>query len=255
MQNIPLSVTPLAPRARRSTSVAENLRNLVDTGTLKPGDKLPTETMLCAQFGVSRTTLREAIQMLRTSGLLDVCPGRGSFVRLPDVSQLVRDLVLACNHSDETSTTIGKKHITQLRLMLQRDALAQLAHIPPPQRQQLFNFVVTRNASPEENALAEEQWHLTMMKLTGNPLNAHLLSALLAIEQKGRTARYHDADEVMRTIQTQLRINTAINEGEWDVAQRALTQFITMSGEPQRHSPVTAFPLPDAANGKTATNY
>lgn len=80
-----LAITPLLPRSRRSATIAESLRALITGGQLKPGDKLPTEAMLCQQFGVSRTTLREAIQMLRTNGLLEVTPGRGSFVRVPDI--------------------------------------------------------------------------------------------------------------------------------------------------------------------------
>ncbi len=45
-----------------------------------PGDKIPTEKELCDMFGVSRTALREAIQMLRSQGLVTIKKGSGIFV-------------------------------------------------------------------------------------------------------------------------------------------------------------------------------
>jgi len=48
---------------------------------LKPGDRLPTERALCAQFGISRATVRRAMRRLSDEGLIDAKVGRGSFVR------------------------------------------------------------------------------------------------------------------------------------------------------------------------------
>lgn len=62
-------------KVRRSTAVADCLREMITSGQLKPGDKLPTEEKLCQHFGVSRTTLREAVQSLRSAGILEVTPG------------------------------------------------------------------------------------------------------------------------------------------------------------------------------------
>lgn len=46
----------------------------------QPGDKLPNENDLCAELGVSRTTLREAIQKLTVQNILEIRRGRGTFV-------------------------------------------------------------------------------------------------------------------------------------------------------------------------------
>jgi ABC-type glycerol-3-phosphate transport system substrate-binding protein len=52
----------------------------IERGTLRPGDRLPTEAQLCARYGISRTPVRNALTRLREMGLLVRQPGRGTFV-------------------------------------------------------------------------------------------------------------------------------------------------------------------------------
>jgi GntR family transcriptional repressor for pyruvate dehydrogenase complex len=216
-----IAFTPLLPRARRSSTIAAELRRLISCGQLKPGDQLPTEAMLCQQFGVSRTTLREAIQMLRTSGLLDVTPGRGSFIRTPDVRQLLSDLALVGQ-----ACVSNPADIIHLRLLIQRDIIGRLAKTQPGQRKELYQHTLNRMASPEENAASESAWHLTMAHLAGNQLQTLMLQTLLALETSSRQQRYRNPDEVLRTIHIQMRTNTALIEGDWPLAERVLSQYL-----------------------------
>lgn len=55
------------------------LRDMILDGELKPGDKIPEQT-LCARFGVSRTPLREATKVLAAEGLVQLLPSRGATV-------------------------------------------------------------------------------------------------------------------------------------------------------------------------------
>lgn len=65
----------------RYRTIERSLRERV--ATLRPGDALPSDSELCAEFGVSRMTARSAMQLLADEGLIERVPGRGSFVAEP----------------------------------------------------------------------------------------------------------------------------------------------------------------------------
>lgn len=61
--------------------VAAEIRDAIHAGTYAPGQPLPSETDLMGTYEVSRPTVRQAVSMLRSEGLIDVIHGKGSFVR------------------------------------------------------------------------------------------------------------------------------------------------------------------------------
>lgn len=63
--------------------VYEQLMTNIRTGVWKSGEKIPAEPELCTILGVSRVTLRSAIQRLRSLGLVEVKQGKGTFVTDP----------------------------------------------------------------------------------------------------------------------------------------------------------------------------
>lgn len=65
-------------RRRLSDQVVESLISMITDGRLQPGDKLPPEPQLMEQFGVGRSSIREAIGALELIGLLTVRPGDGT---------------------------------------------------------------------------------------------------------------------------------------------------------------------------------
>ena len=78
---------------RRTTlkylQVRDYLRSLV-AGELRTGDPVPSERALCDRFGVSRMTVRQAVDALVVEGLLERVQGRGTFVAPPKVDLQVR---------------------------------------------------------------------------------------------------------------------------------------------------------------------
>ncbi|MEU5724837.1 GntR family transcriptional regulator [Micromonospora sp. NPDC047738] len=79
------------PSADRAVfrQLADLLRNLITSGDLAPGASLPSELRLAQEYGLSRTSVRQAISLLRSEGLVIVQPPRGTFVRSMEPTETV----------------------------------------------------------------------------------------------------------------------------------------------------------------------
>lgn len=71
---------------------ARKLRDYILMNNLKSGDKLPTEGFLMEKLGVSRSTIREALSLLKTSGLLESRRGSGTVIKEFDFRDTVKQL-------------------------------------------------------------------------------------------------------------------------------------------------------------------
>lgn len=101
---------------RISGIIVEQIRLLMRQGQLKPGDRLPPERDLCERFGVSRVTVREALRMLESSGLVEIRVGArgGAFVTAPSgnrVGEGLTDLL--------TLSVISAADVTEVRMVLE----------------------------------------------------------------------------------------------------------------------------------------
>ena len=146
----PSSQPSLAPRALYQ-DVAERLRQQIFARELEPGSWID-ELKLCADYGISRTPLREALKVLAVEGLVTMKVRRGAYV-----TEMSRDDVQQVYH---------------LLALLESDAAASVAaHASASQREQLARLhaklesqVRTRDAFFATN----EQFHLLLLQIAGN---------------------------------------------------------------------------------------
>lgn len=80
------------PRRKLRDQVAERIKELIATAELRPGDRLPTESELAGQLGVSRLSVREATKALEFLGIVTAKTGVGLTVGQLDVAQIVGHL-------------------------------------------------------------------------------------------------------------------------------------------------------------------
>ena len=105
--------------------VADQLLSMINSGELKPGDRLPSEAELAADFGVSRTTVREALRILATRNLIQTRKGMagGHFIVEPTVGSISEFLV--ANYGLLTAAnTVTLEHLLQAREMIEGPAAA-----------------------------------------------------------------------------------------------------------------------------------
>ena len=103
---------------RLADRIAEQLEELIFSGGFSDGDRLD-EVRLAEQFGVSRTPLREALQRLALSGLAELVPRRGAFVRQPgpvdlmEMFEVMAELEAVCGRL--AARRISETALTDLR--------------------------------------------------------------------------------------------------------------------------------------------
>ena len=85
----PLQLSSLQTQSLKERVLAE-LQRAIEQGWLVPGDQLPSERELSEQLSVSRSTVREAVQLLEALGVVEIRHGSGTFVRARPDADTVR---------------------------------------------------------------------------------------------------------------------------------------------------------------------
>lgn len=183
--------------------VAGQLRAMIIDGRLKPGERLPAELELCELFGVSRSTLREALKVLASQHLITTArgPGGGNTVAMPrtgDVSEhLMATLDLMAGSDQFTVAELVQARelleVPATRLAaLQRtdDHLAQLRIAVPPSYERL---------SDQRIYETNRSFHRTVLAAGGNRVVEMLTEPVFVVLQR-RVHRDHGAPEAWRQI-------------------------------------------------------
>jgi GntR family transcriptional regulator, sialic acid-inducible nan operon repressor len=87
-----------AGQRKKFEEISEHLELMIFLGKLQPGDKIPSERDLMAQFGAGRSSVREALFSLQRKGLLAVRPGAAARVTSPSADTMVSELSGAARH-------------------------------------------------------------------------------------------------------------------------------------------------------------
>lgn len=122
----------------------------IESGTLKPGDVVPTERELIDRYGISRITVRQAINSLMADGLLYRQRGLGTFVRSSRIEQELSTLTGFSEEMIARGLTPGAKLISAEMVDPDPTVAAKLRLLPS---QQLFRLVRARLADGEPMAL------------------------------------------------------------------------------------------------------
>ncbi|RQD70743.1 MAG: FadR family transcriptional regulator [Tindallia sp. MSAO_Bac2] len=88
-------------KTRLFESIVNMIREQIQSGQLKPGDKLPSERELAELLDVSRNSLREALRTLEMMNYLEIRPGEGVFVKETNINDLIDPIVDAISVDNE----------------------------------------------------------------------------------------------------------------------------------------------------------
>ena len=161
-----LAASPRLMPLRLSDRLAVLLGNQIDSGALRPGDRLPTEAQLALAHGVSRTVVREAVHQLKSRERVVSRQGSGVFVSPPLHQPLAFD-----------PTVLGSLqavvHVVELRRVIEAEMAALAAeratraHIAAMRRS--LRAIDAAAAAGQDGVAEDLAFHRAIGEATGNP--------------------------------------------------------------------------------------
>jgi GntR family transcriptional regulator, transcriptional repressor for pyruvate dehydrogenase complex len=218
--------------------VAADLRWRIVAGELADGDELPRESDLLDEFGVSRPSLREALRVLETEGLVQIRRGNvgGAIVRRPNASTAAYHLSLTLRANDVTHEDLGVA-----RLSIEPVCAALAAGLDDRQAivDELTRLIDESERCPTIAAFTESAhaFHRRLTELCGNTTVTLLAGTLESvwIAQEDRAMAFDvnldDVPERKRSIAAHRRLVAAIAAGNGDRASREMRKHLTEAQE------------------------
>ena len=164
--------------------VVDEIGSEIMSGRLKPGDFLPSEDVLLVRYNISRTVLREALNMLTGKGILDARPKRGTIVRPRSEWSQLDPIVLGWQRARRGVPAFdgGRDALMEVRLIVEPGAAALAA-----QRGTDTDFAAIEEAyiamekagdSPEDFMAADLAFHIACLYASKNDFLAPIAHAI-----------------------------------------------------------------------------
>lgn len=244
-------LTNVAPLRRKKVSdmVVEAIENLIISNGLKEGDKLPSEKDLARTLAVGTRLIREALKVLEARGLVDVLPGKGTYI----AGRSKEDFARSFADSLRLTLTLDKDLLLELmymRLIIETSVVVDVAQKRSDEDLgRLSETLDSLEKAYKENQVDEYnhfdvQFHKQIIDIVNNRILTELYEKLnnLLILSFNKTG-YMDGS-MEESVRQHKSIFEAIKSRDESTARTLMIKHLTMSVERLR---VTAFEPPHQA--------
>jgi GntR family transcriptional repressor for pyruvate dehydrogenase complex len=209
--------------------LADELRRIIDSGVIKPGDKLVTIDRLAVQYRVGRSTVREALSHLKALGLVESRQGGGTYVKKPGLEKA--DVLGPLQTSNAELT-----QVLQVRKILEVGA-AELAakHCTEQDVEELGKIIEQMKdavGNEEISQIYDTNFHLAIARASRNPIletmMAHISAAIYRTIQDSRKLWLYSAkDTAGKLFEEHRKLFEAIRDGDAKAAAATMTKHLT----------------------------
>jgi len=217
----------------RGQRVAQQLLEDITTGVFVPGSKLPPERDLMTRYDIGRNSLREAVQSLVATGVLDVRAGAGTTVRTIDGSA-------AITHSFTTAMLedAAANEILELRVLLEVDAAARAAERADDAELHAIRSALAayQNAvRRNEDVYAQDvAFHRSIAEGSHNRIYLSVMDTTSQLLERVMRAGHHTPDDVRAAAKEHALIAHHILLGDAAAAATAMREHLTSSDDRRR---------------------
>ena len=228
--------------------VIQGIKDMIISGELGPGDRLPIEKDLAAAFGVSRGPLREGVRALVLLGVLGTRRGSGTYVTSLDAARLLSPVGFLVDLYQPSSSA----HLSAVRRVLEVEAVGHAAGTLGAAELDGLEAILddfdralahdTDGKVLEAAIEADSRFHATIARAGGNPVLAALVESLVSRTFRSRLWRaIHERGANQQTQDEHRGILEALRRGDADAARiRMAGHLLTVehSIEHQEASPL-----------------
>jgi GntR family transcriptional repressor for pyruvate dehydrogenase complex len=213
-------------RAPLGEQVAQQLAEMISTGRLTPGQKLPPEATLCESLQVGRSTLREALKSLAFVGLVRMRAGDGTYV-----TEGSRRLLDRIETKGLMSTDKNMSEVREARLLLETE-LAALAAVraTAKDRSRLKSLGAELQASAKGNGrpynVVDLEFHLAIAEASRNSVLSRILTDLKDLLSEWIAKSQEFPGGVENAEKHHTRILKFVLNGNAEGARRAMRQHL-----------------------------
>jgi GntR family transcriptional regulator, transcriptional repressor for pyruvate dehydrogenase complex len=225
-----------------SRKVVENIRELISSGQLKPGDKLPSERELAEMMNVSRPTIREGFKILSAMGFLSIRQGNGVFV----ADESVRLDNLAAILFLQTDTFY---ELFEVRKMIETESAANAAkkgtsdflqQIYDSTRDTYNKLVVKQQFVTKEErdkflSESDQQFHLMVAEAAGNEVVVRVMTNLIDLLRESRMQSMKIPGRVEQSLHEHMLIAEALKDRNAKLARSRMFDHLTSVETTLRH--------------------
>jgi DNA-binding GntR family transcriptional regulator len=201
---------------RRADIIADKLEERIFNGTYSDGDRLD-EVRLAEQFSVSRTPLREALQRLARSGLVELIPRRGAFVRQPGPVELM-EMFEVMAEIEAVCGRLAAKRISDEALTELHDANTKCQAAVEAQ-------------DPDSYYIENERFHKIIYRESGNGFLEAETGNLHRRLQPFRRQQLRLRGRMAQSMSEHRAIVEALERGDSETAANALRGHVAIQGE------------------------
>jgi DNA-binding FadR family transcriptional regulator len=219
---------------KASELVADAIRGQIARGDVVSGSPLPNETELMREYEVARQTVREALRVLETEGLIEVQRGAGggARVRVPDIAAASRHCALLLQLRGATVADVY-----EVRLMLEPTAARLAAEREPRRAARALDGIIAEEEAMIGGATSLRvhamRFQEALVGLAGNPaleLLVRLLHDLVARQVVAPALPEEDRERRLglrrRLVRAQRDVTAAIREGRGEDAERLWRRYL-----------------------------
>lgn len=224
--------------------VAERLLHQIRQRRLSPGDSLPPEHELARRYGVGRSSVREALRLLESKGVIRSA-GHGSFVVAEYGNALVDSLRFLL-----TLEAFDLEELYELRTILETE-LAALAAVRRTEEhlQRMEEAIRQMEAGLDSQARyieADLRFHLTVAEATRNRVAVHVMRAIRDPLHRALARVYHIPGSPQKSIAQHRAILEAVRAEDAEAARRRMAEHLRRVREDVRrvHHPDGEDPRP-----------